>query len=252
MNMNQSDLPQIPLRLAEFRDRYRANIIGRYYNGFVHLAFVVFGSLTVIVVSLSFVRHPTLFDWGCIPATFLAANIVEYLGHRGPMHQRFHWMGLMFHRHTHEHHQFFTNENMTCRSQRDFKIVLFPAVMLIFYLGIVSCPPAILPYYFVDTDVACFYVATATFYFMSYEVLHFCYHLDESSWLCLPIILSLRAHYRIHHKLELMTKYNFNIIGRWPISCSARSIARRRKRVSPASEKPESHVEVGIDANQRQ
>lgn len=217
MNIPQSDLAQIPPRLAEFRDRYRANVIGPYYNGFAHLAFVVFGSLTVIIFCLSFIDHPTLAEWGCIPATFLSANIVEYLGHRGPMHHRFQWMGLMFHRHTHEHHQFFTEENMTCRSQRDFKIVLFPAVMLLFYLGLVSFPPGILLYIFWSTNVACLYVATATAYFMSYEVLHFCYHLDESSWIArLPIIVSLRAHHRIHHKLELMTKYNFNI--NWPLA----------------------------------
>src|SRR5262249_30991238 len=129
----------------------------------------------------------------------------------------FEHMGLMFHRHTHEHHRFFTDEWMTCRSPRDFKIVLFPAIMLLFYLGIVAFPIGLALYLFHTWNTACFYVATATFYFMSYEVLHFCYHLDESSWVArLPVIRALRAHHRIHHRHALMSTYNFNIT--WPIA----------------------------------
>lgn len=215
---DQLDPADIPPNLAEYRDKYRSNVIGRYYNGFAHLAFVVVGSSLVIGVALSLVEKPiTWLDWLCIPVTFVLANFVEYFGHRGPMHRHIHRLGLMFHRHTHEHHRFFTDEWMTCRSQRDFKIVLFPAIMLLFYLGIVAFPIGLGLYLFHTWNTACFYVATATFYFMSYEVLHFCYHLHESSWVArLPVIRALRAHHRMHHRLSLMSKYNFNIT--WPIA----------------------------------
>ncbi|HEY3967449.1 MAG TPA: sterol desaturase family protein [Planctomycetaceae bacterium] len=213
-----SDDPvQIPPSLSNFRADYRSKVIGRFYNGFLHLAFVVAGSVAVMAVALSCVSDPTWLDWLCVPVTFFLANFVEYFGHRGPMHKYIHRMGLMFHRHTHEHHRFFTDEWMTCRSQRDFKIVLFPAIMLLFYLGIVAFPIGFGLYLFHTWNTACFYVATATFYFMSYEVLHFCYHLDESSWVArVPVIRALRAHHRMHHRHDLMSNYNFNIT--WPIA----------------------------------
>lgn len=227
---------ELPPSLREFRTEYRARVIGPLYNGFVHLAFVVFGSSAVIGVALSLVRDPTWLDWLCLPVTFVLANVVEYLGHRGPMHHWFRGMGLMFYRHTHEHHQFFTDEWMTCRNQKDFKIVLFPAVMLFFYLGVVAFPIGILLYLFHTRNTAYFYVAMATFYFMSYEVLHFCYHLDDDVWIAkLPVIRALRRHHRVHHRLNLMLKYNFNIT--WPISdFFFRTIYRERKAEVPREE----------------
>ena len=217
MKTGHSGTAELPSSLKDFRDRYRARVIGPLYNGFVHLAFVVIGSSAVIGLSLSLVRDPTWLDWLCLPVTFVLANFIEYLGHRGPMHHWFWRMGLIFHRHTYEHHQFFTDEWMTCRNQRDFKIVLFPAVMLFFYLGVIAFPIGGLLYLFHTRNTAYFYVAMATFYFMSYEVLHFCYHLDDDIWISrLPIIRALRRHHRIHHRLNLMLKYNFNIT--WPIA----------------------------------
>lgn len=240
---------ELPPSLREFRSEYRARVIGPFYNGFIHLAFVVLGSSAVIGVALSFVRDPTWLDWLCPPVTFVLANVVEYLGHRGPMHHCFRWMGLMFHRHTHEHHQFFTDQWMTCRNQKDFKIVLFPAVMLFFYLGVVAFPIGILLYLFHTRNTAYFYVAMATFYFMSYEVLHFCYHLDDDVWIAkLPVIRALRRHHRVHHRLNLMLKYNFNIT--WPISDFFFGTIYREPRAAaapePASDAQDSTVEESV------
>lgn len=212
------DSPNVPAALTDFRDRYRSTIIGPYYNGYVHMGLVVFGSLFVIIGALCLIRTPIMWhEWMCIPNTLIVANFVEYLGHRGPMHKRFKRMGLIFHRHTNEHHRFFTDKWMTCRSQRDYKIVLFPAIMLLFYLGSVAFPIGLLLYLFLTWNTACFYVATAVFYFLEYELLHFCYHLDDGSWIArLPVIRALRIHHRIHHRLSLMQKYNFNIT--WPLA----------------------------------
>ncbi|MCA9093841.1 MAG: hypothetical protein KDA68_10165 [Planctomycetaceae bacterium] len=208
---------EMPPRLTEFRRKYRSNVIGPMYNGYAHLAFVVTGSTLVMVAAALQIRNPHWTDWICIPVTFIVANFVEYFGHRGPMHHYFKQFGLMFHRHTNEHHQFFTENWMTCRSQRDFKIVLFPPIMLFFYLGIIAAPMGLFLYYMHGWNFAMIYVITAMFYFMSYEVMHFFYHLDDDLWVSkLPILRVLRAHHRTHHKLEIMSKYNFNIT--WPIA----------------------------------
>ena len=211
------DPPDLPPKLARFRQKYREHVIGRWYNGVAHLSFVYLGSLTVIGLAALFVSRPiSAGEWSVFFGTFLVANFVEYFGHRIPMHNRI-LMGIMFHRHTGEHHQFFTEECMTCRSTRDYKIVLFPPVMLFVYLGVVAAPIGTAFYFFYNLNAAMLCVIMAMLYFLQYETLHFCYHLDEDAWAArLPVIRQLREHHRIHHAQQLMNSYNFNIT--WPIA----------------------------------
>jgi hypothetical protein len=211
------DPPALPPRIAEFRKNYRKNSIGRFYNGAAHLSFVVVGCLAVIAITVSQVDQITPWEWLTIPLTFFFANIVEFYGHRGPMHRKFRGLGLVFHRHVLEHHQFFTDQWMTCRSFKDFKIVLFPPLHLFLYLGVVAFPLGALFYFLVTHNVGWILVGTVMFYFMQYEILHFCYHLDGNSWAAkLPVISMLRRHHQTHHNLALMDRYNFNIT--WPIA----------------------------------
>ena len=214
----ESTVPDnLPADLLEYRRQYRQNVVGNHYSGVKHLLFVVFTSLAIIGFSIWMIEGSIRNDWGTILYTFLAANFVEYLGHRYPMHHRIRGFWAMFHRHALEHHQFFTERWMTCRSTRDYRIVLFPPVMLFFYFGIVALPVGTLLFLLHRPNVAWLYVATAMFYFLQYETLHFCYHIDESSWITkLPIMRRLREHHRVHHTQELMTRCNFNIT--WPIA----------------------------------
>ncbi len=87
---------------AEFRGRHISN----KYSGPLHLA------TTTAVCLLS-----------------------EYLGHKGPMHHRTRFLGLIFERHTIEHHAFFTDEAATFDTSQDYKAVLFPPIMLLFFNG---------------------------------------------------------------------------------------------------------------------
>lgn len=211
------DPPDLPQDLAAFRSKYRREVVGRYYQGSAHLCFVIVLPMALILFAIFSIRSPYPGEWLTIPITFLITNIVEYFGHRKPMHEKIKYMGLMFHRHTHEHHRFFTERWMTCRTPKDYKIVLFPPVMLFFYVGVVAVPIGTLLFLTLSHNVAWMYVATAMFYFMQYEVLHFCYHLDDHSRISkLPIIRALRRHHQLHHTHELMTRYNFNIT--WPIA----------------------------------
>ena len=64
--------------------------------------------------------------------------------------------------------------------RRDFKMVLFPPVMLLFFLGAIATPIALLLLLFAmaTPNVAWLYVAVAMSYFLTYEWLHFSYHLE--------------------------------------------------------------------------
>lgn len=202
----------LPAPVEAFRREYRAREIGPRYSGGLHLAFTSGVSLLVIAVAVVLVQGPRPLELAVVPATFLFANLVEYLGHRGPMHRLAPWLGLLFERHTRQHHRFYTHDSMSYESARDYKIVLFPPVMLVFFLGAIATPLGLLLWRVASSNAALLYVATAMAYFLTYEWLHFCHHLPEGSLLRrLPGLAALRAHHAAHHDPALMGQANFNI-----------------------------------------
>ncbi|HWN66276.1 MAG TPA: sterol desaturase family protein [Haliangium sp.] len=202
----------VPVPVQRFREEYRAEHIGPRYRGWAHFAFTSLGSLAIIAISIAMIRELRVIELVTVPAAFLFANLAEYLGHRGPMHHRRRGLGLIHRRHTLQHHRFYTREAMLCESTRDFQMILFPPVMLLFFLGGVATPVALLLYWLSTANVALLFTATAMGYFLTYEVLHLGYHLGDRSWLGrLPFMAHLRRHHMLHHDPALMTVCNFNI-----------------------------------------
>jgi hypothetical protein len=205
-------VPAIPTRVARFRIEHRQTGIGRRYNGWLHFGFTSLGSLAAIAVALAFVRRPSPAELLVVPGGFLLANLVEYFGHKGPMHRRKRGLSLLFRRHTEQHHRFFSHDAMAYESSRDFQMVLFPPVMLLFYLGAVATPFAIALRLVWSANAGLLFAATGTAYLLTYEWLHFAYHLDPRSWVGrLPLMETLRRHHTRHHDPALMSRYNFNI-----------------------------------------
>lgn len=200
----------LPKEVLAYREKYREREIGPNYHGWLHFAFTSAGSLTVIAIAIANVKSPTPLEMLTVPATFLFANFAEYFGHRGPMHHAY--GRLLFQRHTREHHHFFTHEAMAYESARDFKMVLFPPEMLFFFLGVIAAPIAAILFAVATHDVAWLFVTTAMSYFLTYEWLHFAYHLGEGSPLGrLRIFRVLRRHHEAHHDKAKMSRFNFNI-----------------------------------------
>jgi len=195
-----------------YRDRYRGEHIGRRYVGWLHFAFTALGSVAVIGLALSGLRDTRWIELVTVPATFLFANYAEYRGHRYPMHRPMRGLRLIYQRHSLEHHRFFTHQRMAYGSTRDFKIMLFPPVMLLFFIGGLAVPIGALLFIVATQNVACLYVATALGYFLTYELMHFAYHCPERSWVWrVPFMKALRRHHRAHHDPRLMSRHNFNI-----------------------------------------
>jgi len=202
----------VPAPVAAFRQEYRTHHIGAHYSGGLHLAFTSLGSLGVIVLAAAWVRAPAPLELLTIPVTFLFANLVEYRAHRGPMHRRRRGLALLFQRHTQQHHRYYTDEAMSYEGARDFKMVLFPPVMLLFFMGAVAAPVGALLFWLASRSVALLYVATAMGYFLTYEWLHVCHHLPATHPLArLGVLRRLRAHHQIHHDPARMNAHNFNI-----------------------------------------
>lgn len=198
--------------LREWRDAYREAEIGPGYSGWLHFAFTTIGSLATIGFATSRLVNVRPLEWALVPLFFLIANFGEYLGHRGPMHHRRRGLSLVFIRHTLQHHRFFTDEAMACESARDFKIMLFPPVMLLFFIGGMSLPIGALFYLLVSPNAGWLFGIVGIGYFLLYEWLHFLYHLpDEGAVRRIPFLAALRRHHQAHHDPSLMTRWNFNI-----------------------------------------
>jgi sterol desaturase/sphingolipid hydroxylase (fatty acid hydroxylase superfamily) len=194
------------MQVAEFRAEARAANVGPHYSGLLHFGFVNALALSVIAFAASRLHAPR---WALVtvPITFLYANLVEWLAHRGPMHHPRRSLRLVYQRHTLLHHAFFTHDAMELASTRDFKMVLFPPVLLIFFFGLFALPLGLALNALAGPNVAALFVITAMSYYLLYEWLHLAYHLGERA----PRFISgLRRHHATHHDPRQMTG-NFNI-----------------------------------------
>lgn len=197
--------------VAEFREAYRKEKIGRLYSGPAHFLFTTTVSLAVVGYCIGRVTAVRWWELLVVPFTFLFANFAEYAGHRYSMH-RPRFPRFVYRRHTLEHHHFFTDTEMAYDSTRDWKAVLFPPQVILFFLGGFGLPMGLLLTFATTANVAWLFVATAIGYFITYEFLHFAYHMEEASWVGrLGIVRRLRQHHTRHHDPTLMGKYNFNI-----------------------------------------
>jgi hypothetical protein len=205
-------MPMTAAQVENFRNDYREKYISSSYSGWRHFSLTVITTLLVIIGCLITLNDVQALEWLTIPTTFLYANLTEYLGHKGPMHHKTRFLQLLFQRHTVEHHAFFTEAITTFDNSKDFKAVLFPPIMLLFFFGGFALPVGLLFYFLLSPNVAYLFVFTSAAYFLNYELLHFCYHINESSWGSkLPFMDTLRRHHTFHHDRKLMSKYNFNI-----------------------------------------
>ncbi len=204
---------------AEYRDAYRREHVGPGYSGQIHLAFVLvfsLGGIGLCIWQLDAVRP---LEWLTLPLAFLYANLVEYAGHRWVMHRKVPGLGLVYRRHSGQHHRFFTDRHMALEGWRDCKVVLFPAVLMVFFFGAFATPVGLLLAWLATANVAWLFVAVALGYYLNYELLHLAYHLPEDSRLLkLPFLRRLRRLHHRHHDTSLMAHKNFNItypIGDW-------------------------------------
>ena len=118
-------------RQRKFRERYQSEI-SPLYNGLLHIA-VIFGAGIAAIYYC--VAHPQNASWEWLLAipVFLAGNFIEWFMHRYVMHRRVDVFALraIYERHTRQHHQYFTDNDPTMDTTREFRIVFFPWRVLI-------------------------------------------------------------------------------------------------------------------------
>ncbi|VVM96825.1 sterol desaturase/SRPBCC family protein [Pseudomonas fluorescens] len=194
-----------------FRSRYRA-AIHPLYNPWLHGAFVLLFGVLAISAFWSNVHQVRPAQWLAVPVTLLLFNLGVYLVHRHLGHHKKSFARLFYARHAGDHHSFFTPGHMTYESARDWRVILFPAWLIVLHTLAVALPLWWLLKH-IDSNVAGLVGGVLVLGYLAYEVFHACEHLPSDNPLTrLPWIRQMRRLHELHHRRELMQGRNFNIV----------------------------------------
>lgn len=198
-------------RQRKFRAQYVARI-SRYYNGLVHVGVMYAAGIAAIWYCASQLQEPG-WEWLIAIPVFLLGNLGEWAMHTYVMHRRIDVFALraIYERHTREHHQYFTDNDPTIHSVREFRIVFFPwrvlAVLLVGGVVFGGLAGAL-----INPNAGYIVVITMVAMYLNYETFHLCCHVPDN-WFVrnIPFINTIRRHHCAHHNLGIMMKYNMNL-----------------------------------------
>lgn len=194
-----------------FRSRYRAAIHPRY-NPWLHGSFVLLFGLLAVAAFWSTVHEVLALQWLAVPVTLLLFNLGVYVVHRHLGHHKKSFARMFYARHAGDHHSFFAPGSMSWEEPRDWRVILFPAWLIVVHTLLVTLPIWWLLQRF-DANVAGLVAGFLVLGYLAYEVFHACEHLSHTHPLARwPWIRQMRRLHELHHRRELMQERNFNIV----------------------------------------
>jgi hypothetical protein len=198
-------------RQRRFREGYKSDI-SPLYNGLLHVG-VTFGVGIVAICYCVSQMAGASWEWLLVIPVFLAGNFVEWFMHRHVMHRRIDVFALraIYERHTRQHHQYFTDNEATIDTTREFRIVFFPWRVLI-TLGVFGVLLGYLTTQLLNANAGYVVFSTMVAQYLVYEVFHYCCHVHDN-WFVrnMPFINTIRRHHTAHHNQGIMMKYNMNL-----------------------------------------
>jgi hypothetical protein len=199
---------------AAFREEYRRNIAS-WYNGWGHLLSIYLPGLAVIGWCIHKIHAPTLWELLFAIPVLVFYNFNEWWLHRNAMHRPIKGLGgiLMpvYHRHTHQHHQYFTAQVMTYDTNREWRIVLFPPYALLVFM-LLTLPAALMVGFVWSANAGYILMLLTPVYYLNYETFHLCCHVHDN-WLVrhFPLVNTIRRHHAAHHSQPIMMERNMNL-----------------------------------------
>ncbi|MDP2226411.1 MAG: sterol desaturase family protein [Moraxellaceae bacterium] len=194
-----------------FRARYRAAIHPRY-NAWWHGGFVFGLGMALIAFLLMQLQAVQGWEWLAVPVALVFFNWGEYTVHLELGHRKRPWGRLFYQRHTGDHHSFFVQGRMQFETPQDWRVIFFPAWLIVVYSLLLVLPAYVL-LGLLNTNVAALFAASLLAGYLSYEFFHACEHLPPTHPLArLPGIRQMREHHDLHHRRDLMQTHNFNIV----------------------------------------
>ncbi len=199
-------------RQRQYREVYRSRIDG-WYNGFLHVAIIYAIGGLALWYYIAHLQAVSWWEWLIVPLTFLVCNIFEWALHKYVMHRplRFPGARAIYQRHTLQHHQFFTQEEMRFAGQHDWRVTFFPPYALIVFI-FMSIPGVLVLRWLIGANVGWLFICTTTGMYLLYEFMHFCCHIDENPFVrYVPFVNTLRRHHFAHHSQAIMMERNMNL-----------------------------------------
>ena len=198
-------------RQLKFRNEYQAQI-HRLYSGQVHIGVIYVVGLTAIAWCVSRM-HGASWEWLLVVPVFAFSNLFEWWIHKYVMHRLVDVWALraIYDRHTRQHHQYFTDNEMTVDSAREWRIIFFPWRALFTFMAL-GTPFALLLGWLVNPNAAYILMVTIVGQYLVYETFHYCCHVRDN-WFVrnMPFVNTIRRHHTVHHSQGIMMEVNMNL-----------------------------------------
>ena len=210
-------------RQRKFREQYVA-AISPWYNGMVHIGVMYTAGIAAIWWCVSRMQNPT-WEWLLIIPVAIGGNFAEWAMHKYVMHRLVDVFALraIYDRHTRQHHQYFTDNDHTISTVREFRIVFFPWRVLI-VLAVMGAIFGFIAAQLINPNAGYVVFITMIGHYMVYETFHFCCHVPENPFVRnMPLINSIRRHHAAHHNMGIMMHCNMNLtfpVADWAMKTS--------------------------------
>jgi len=210
-------------RQRRFREQYRA-AISRWYSGLVHIGVMYGAGIAAILYCVSQLQNAR-WEWLLLIPVLIAGNFAEWSMHKFVMHRLIDVFALraIYDRHTRQHHQYFTDNDATIDSIREFRIVFFPWRVLI-VLAVFGLLFSWIASVLINPNAGYIVFIGMIGHYMVYETFHFCCHVRDN-WFVrnFPLINTIRRHHTAHHNMGIMMHVNMNLtfpIADWFLNTS--------------------------------
>ena len=210
-------------RQRKFREQYTSDI-SPFYSGLLHVGVMYAVGIAAIWYCATRLQGAT-WEWLFVIPTFVGGNFVEWAVHKYVMHRKIDVFALraIYDRHTRQHHQYFTDNDSTIDTTREFRIVFFPWRVLI-VLGGCGVILGTLTGFAANPNAGYIVFMTMLGYYMTYETFHFCCHIHDNRFVrYMPFINTIRRHHTAHHNMGIMMHFNMNLtfpIADWFLNTS--------------------------------
>ena len=210
-------------RQRKFRKKYVAEI-SPYYSGLLHIAIMYSAGIAAIWWCVARMQNAT-WEWLLMIPVAIGGNFVEWGMHKFVMHRLRDVFAVrsIYDRHTRQHHQYFTDNDPTINTVKEFRIVFFPwrvLIVLAVFGGILGFIAAEL----INPNAGYVVFITMIGHYMVYETFHFCCHVPEN-WFVrnMPFVNTIRRHHAAHHNMGIMMHCNMNLtfpVADWAMGTS--------------------------------
>jgi uncharacterized protein (DUF779 family) len=198
-------------RQKQFRAAYMAEV-SPLYNGPVHIGVIYVVGIAAISWCVGRLQGAS-WEWLLVVPVFVLSNLFEWWIHKNVMHRLVDVWALraIYDRHTRQHHQYFTDNEMTVETTREWRIIFFPwrALFTFMTLGV---PFALALGWLINPNAGYILMVTIVGQYLIYETFHYCCHVHDNWFVrCAPFINTIRRHHTMHHNKGIMMDRNMNL-----------------------------------------